>query len=391
MPAAVAATRQYKIYDLSKPDYTLLYTVVATGITEVKLSSSHLVIIRQPYSRIQPPSCSSSWTQQEVPSIAQQLSHQTNADSDGSVGLEGDARVAEYRTGSKVQQVLPVEVISAVNGQVGTSAAVRASINVQLRLGMLPGCSHVCSWPATLGFIAPIGIVYAFSNLQPVCDILACLQVVAKHDLAMQPGQAYFEVLELFGSHLLLKQPVQTFRIIDVVAVKVTGSSSHESLSQVSSFVYLQPQHLFMTVSYHTLITWNFKAEQVASFEDHTLWYPGNLDDPLMCLTGDWVVSYCRPKNMQTSLLAANAVGAIHISNVWTGQLVAKIEAKQTAEEDADMQELLLDTDSGTGLLAIEQAMRKALTDVTCVSFDDLTLTIYTGNQTGMVHHWAPG
>eukprot|EP00878_Enallax_costatus_P043825 GHUV01051914.1.p1 GENE.GHUV01051914.1~~GHUV01051914.1.p1 ORF type:complete len:333 (+),score=121.94 GHUV01051914.1:313-1311(+) len=332
MPAAVAATRQYKIYDLSKPDYTLLYTVVATGITEVKLSSSHLVIIRQPYSRIQPPSCSSSWTQQEVPSIAQQLSHQTNADSDGSVGLEGDARVAEYRTGSKVQQVLPVEVISAVNGQ-----------------------------------------------------------VVAKHDLAMQPGQAYFEVLELFGSHLLLKQPVQTFRIIDVVAVKVTGSSSHESLSQVSSFVYLQPQHLFMTVSYHTLITWNFKAEQVASFEDHTLWYPGNLDDPLMCLTGDWVVSYCRPKNMQTSLLAANAVGAIHISNVWTGQLVAKIEAKQTAEEDADMQELLLDTDSGTGLLAIEQAMRKALTDVTCVSFDDLTLTIYTGNQTGMVHHWAPG
>jgi len=28
----------------------------------------------------------------------------------------------------------------------------------------------------------------------------------------------------------------------------------------VSSFLYLQPQHLFLTVSCHKLTTWNFKV-----------------------------------------------------------------------------------------------------------------------------------
>lgn len=71
---------------------------------------------------------------------------------------------------------------------------------------------------------------------------------------------------------------------------------------------------------------------------------------------------HLQPENTATTLPAANAVGAIHISDVWTGKLVAKIMAKQTAEEDADMRELLLSSERGTGLLASDQRTRKALT-----------------------------
>jgi hypothetical protein len=45
-----------------------------------------------------------------------------------------------------------------------------------------------------------------------------------------------------------------------VLSLELQAASSHESLSSVSSFLYLQQQHLFMTISYHTLTTWNFKV-----------------------------------------------------------------------------------------------------------------------------------
>jgi hypothetical protein len=47
---------------------------------------------------------------------------------------------------------------------------------------------------------------------------------------------------------------------LQVLSLALQASSSHESLSSVSSFLHLQQQHLFMTISYHTLTTWNFKV-----------------------------------------------------------------------------------------------------------------------------------
>lgn len=58
---------------------------------------------------------------------------------------------------------------------------------------------------------------------------------------------------------------------LQAVPFKVTGSSSHESLSQVSSFIYLQLQHLFMTVSYRKLTTWNFRVRRM-HHDSITLW-----------------------------------------------------------------------------------------------------------------------
>jgi hypothetical protein len=34
----------------------------------------------------------------------------------------------------------------------------------------------------------------------------------------------------------------------------------HEHLSQVSSFLHLHPQQMFLTICGHTLTTWNFKV-----------------------------------------------------------------------------------------------------------------------------------
>jgi hypothetical protein len=48
--------------------------------------------------------------------------------------------------------------------------------------------------------------------------------------------------------------------LLQVLSLALQASSSHESLSCVSSFLHLQQQHLFMTISYHTLTTWNFKV-----------------------------------------------------------------------------------------------------------------------------------
>lgn len=47
-----------------------------------------------------------------------------------------------------------------------------------------------------------------------------------------------------------------------VLSLALQACSSHESLSSVSSFLHLQQQQLFMTISYHTLTTWNFKVSR---------------------------------------------------------------------------------------------------------------------------------
>lgn len=42
--------------------------------------------------------------------------------------------------------------------------------------------------------------------------------------------------------------------------MRLCGVSDHEHLSQVSSFLHLVPQGLFLTVCGHTPTTWDFKV-----------------------------------------------------------------------------------------------------------------------------------
>jgi hypothetical protein len=45
-----------------------------------------------------------------------------------------------------------------------------------------------------------------------------------------------------------------------VLSMRLCGASDHEHLSQVSSFLHLVPQGLFLTVCGHTPTTWDFKV-----------------------------------------------------------------------------------------------------------------------------------
>lgn len=48
--------------------------------------------------------------------------------------------------------------------------------------------------------------------------------------------------------------------LLQVLSLALQGSSSHEFLSQVSTFLYLQQQRLFMTICHHTPTVWDFRV-----------------------------------------------------------------------------------------------------------------------------------
>jgi hypothetical protein len=78
------------VYDLSSPSYSLLYCLPAAGVTDVKLGSSYVLLVKEAVQRHK---------QQ------QQQQHQQQ---------QGQLDEA----GSHAAVVLPLEVLSAVNGMV---------------------------------------------------------------------------------------------------------------------------------------------------------------------------------------------------------------------------------------------------------------------------------
>ncbi|WIA16717.1 hypothetical protein OEZ85_013371 [Tetradesmus obliquus] len=336
------ATMQYKVYDLSSPSYSLLYCLPAAGVTDVKLGSSYLLLVREA---------------QRQQRQQQQQQQQQMKDGTGHLLLVREAQQQQQQQQEEDENkgdrcgvstmVLPLQVLSAVNGM-----------------------------------------------------------LLRRHELATPPGsQPTLEVLELFGDNLLLKQPLAPFKIYNVLSLALQACSSHESLSSVSSFLHLQQQQLFMTISYHTLTTWNFKAQAVATFEDHELFYPDARHDALVYVSSDWVASYCRPKGSSSLLPAAGAVGAIHLSSPATGRLIAKVTASQPAADDSaedaetELQQRLLVPQQqqqggwtlGKAAAAGELSAQTALADVTALLYDEHQHVIYTGSTAGVVHKWAPG
>eukprot|EP00775_Hariotina_reticulata_P012436 gene12436-12573_t len=315
-----AEAMQYKVYDLSKPWYPLLFCLSAVAVADVKISCSHLLIVREdprPHHH-----------QQDV-FVPGQRCEAALASSPQRPGGKDYSHITGDTAAAAGSKDLVLNVLSIVNGQ----------LLADHRVPLLAG------------------------------------------------GVKELQVLELFGTMLLMRQPLHPFMIYNVLRMNVEAVSQAEELSQVSSFLYLDPQHLFLTVTGHKLTTWNFKAQAVCCFEDHELWYPDN-QQPLY-LSHDWVISYCRLKGSHTLLPARGAVGAIHVSNVCTGKLVAKIEAKQPADEEDDMQQLLLDP--GCCPSPDSSAMRLALADVSVVVYDDVGHAIFTGNHAGHVHKWGVG
>jgi hypothetical protein len=79
--------RQYKVYDLSSPSYSLLYCLPAAGITDVKLGSSYVLLIKE--------------------AVQRQKQQQ-----------QQQGQLEEVGSPAAAAAVLPLEVLSAVNGMV---------------------------------------------------------------------------------------------------------------------------------------------------------------------------------------------------------------------------------------------------------------------------------
>lgn len=135
----VRSCRQYKVYDLSSPGYPLLYCIPAAGISEVKLSSTHLLVARQPKHQQQPSagpraervvlqsSCSFSEDEEHntqdhyVPLNASTAANILDRPLESALDRKVD-KVAGKRPAAAVsRQVVPLEVVSVINGQVSNA------------------------------------------------------------------------------------------------------------------------------------------------------------------------------------------------------------------------------------------------------------------------------
>lgn len=338
------ASMQYKVYDMTT-DYRLLFTLPASNIAELKLGSQYLLLLQtQPGST--PPLTS-------TPAGPHDAQHRQDH---GVVVGCGGVPAAEQIHSSEA--VLSHE-------ELRVKCPVRKTVRLQ---------------------------VYAAANGQKLAEhVLLLPSTAASH------GNP-FDVLELCGDKLLLKLPLHVFEVYEVLSMQLCGTGSNEHLSQVSDFLFLQHQHMFMTICGHTITTWNFKGAQVAHFEDHELWYPGMHQSNTLYITDTWVVSLCRAKASVTRLPAASEPGSLHISSLTTGQLLAAVRAthqgSSSSSSQADRQGQGCQSEeegSSDGGCSPGKPRACGLTDVTSLLFVEGSSTIYTGTQQGLVHCWAPG
>ena len=141
------------------------------------------------------------------------------------------------------------------------------------------------------------------------------------------------DFIEQFNEKLLVKQEGENLHIVDVHTHEVTHVSKTEFLTP-SAFIFLYENNLFLTFRQRQVTVWNFKGEQVTSFEDHTLWHPDtNTNNIFITAAQDYIISYCKPKEQITaasslsnpdatrgenavrSVLDSQGRGTVHISH----------------------------------------------------------------------------
>lgn len=361
-------SKQYKVYDMAA-DYRLLFTLPAAGVADIKLSPQYLLLLQ----------CGAHQRQQQPFTAPSLPLSQTNTDDSPASSASPHSKSAEAAVAAAAGNLWTGQQ-SAAAGRVVVVGQPAQNSTPELEqhqqeddLGR-----HVHASGMSL-----LLVVYAAANGQ----------VVAQHRLVC-PGvkgggaSSPFDVLELCGDRLLMKLPLRRFEVFDVLSMRLCGASDHEHLSQVSSFLHLVPQGLFLTVCGHTPTTWDFKARLVAAFEDNSLWYPGIQHSNTVYITDAWMVSLCRAKSTgaATCLPSAAEPGAVHISDLKTGRLLASVAAPQPAPGRQDLDYGVQDGDSPS-----KQRTARALTDVTSLLFVEEGCVIYTGSQQGVVHVWAPG
>ena len=147
---------------------------------------------------------------------------------------------------------------------------------------------------------------------------------------------------------------------------------------------------------------WNFKGEQVTTFEDHMLWHPEtNTNNFFITAAQDYIISYCRPRGSTTTgggLLALEdqpPKGTVHISHILTGKCVARLSrnssrsgsSSRSSGSDAAGMSFADDSD-GEEATSIA-ARTDGLGDVTALHYSEERNELFVGDRQGILHVWS--
>ena len=248
------------------------------------------------------------------------------------------------------------------------------------------------------------------------------------------------DFIEQFNEKLLVKQEGENLHIVDVHTHEVTHVSKTEFLTP-SAFIFLYENNLFLTFRQRQVTVWNFKGEQVTSFEDHTLWHPDtNTNNIFITAAQDYIISYCKPKEQITaasslsnpdatrgenavrSVLDSQGRGTVHISHILSGKCIARLAAACGGPSSSltngggvdsrtvNIADLIVAQQTnanannananeqavGGGPLAplgllegMQRSNYDGLGDVTALHFSEERNTLYVGSRQGILHVWA--
>jgi len=188
------------------------------------------------------------------------------------------------------------------------------------------------------------------------------------------------EVIEQFGSRLLLKQHGGPLLIIDMLTSSVT-KMRQEYFRRPCSLIYLYEHDAFLAFRENSASVWSFKGELLREFDDHTLCIPHpDIDHAsVMYITPaqDVLISLCEDsatdgtearaakhprRTTELSRAAADDKPAvsIHVSSLFDGRCIARLDAKRVGEQP----------------------------DTTSICYAEEVGAIITGNEHGRIEIW---
>ena len=156
------------------------------------------------------------------------------------------------------------------------------------------------------------------------------------------------DILEQFSQRLLLKQEASPLRIVDLLTDKVIKVADTE-VGVPSAFIYLHANETFLLFRDNAVSVWNFRGERLHGFEDHALCFPIPDIDHASAIyitqNQDMIISLC--EDVPAPAPVGDAGGgsgsggqlelpepvsdpsvSIHISNIHTGKLVARVDRR---------------------------------------------------------------
>ncbi|KAG8457968.1 hypothetical protein KFE25_012639 [Diacronema lutheri] len=102
------------------------------------------------------------------------------------------------------------------------------------------------------------------------------------------------ELVEFFGSKLLVKQAGEPLRITDVRTGEQRAIAA-DALGAPSGFIYLFEMERFLTFGHGQVHAWDFDGRLVTHFEDHTLWHADCSTNNIFISSGQQLlISHCR-------------------------------------------------------------------------------------------------